>query len=430
MAQPPRIVTNFAIDLSRILSDYLTNPELEDKRIPLKDRVAIKIMLTLNKQNYRRKLLFRDYSQKPADLLSEYYLPDGSIKKLHTESIHYTQDVLSKRLTIVSKHKSLPTNLHLLLLMFFRYSEDQKWLRTRIKRKTNKPCINDLYFKKIANVLKRQCHQLKNMGMVSKTYREKYGIFHFISGNNSAELVEEISLFDVIEVVPTPLVKSLTESPAWYIPLLERILVSLNENYALLRSCGLSPHQWQGELSIGKLRALKQLKKKVDSYLMTGEEKDNYSAYQQAFITMANGKTKTAGFEDFTEFSQSDVGRALLKIDSISFDDENTNLTDTYPDNENNSAEMETALKQLLIDHANSFTTVTAYFFEQVLILQRPIYSEDGVFNDPEFSKAIKADDTYANLEGEKLADKLIRITQRIIKKHIDVEDAKVWLVD
>jgi hypothetical protein len=430
MAQPPRIVTDFAIDLSRILTFYLTNPESEDKRIPLKDRLAIKLMLTLNKQTYRRKLLFRDFSQKPSDLLIEYYLPGGSTKKLHTECIYYTQDVLAKRLTIVSKHKSLPTNLHLLLLMFFRYSEDKKWLRTRIKRKKTKPCINDLYFKKTANVLKRQCQQLKNLGMVSKTYREKYGIFHFISGNNSTELVEEISLFDVIEVVPTPLVKSLTESPAWYIPLLERILVSLNESYGLLRSCGLPPHQWQGELSIGKLRALKQLKKTTDSYLITGDKKDIYSAYQQAFITMSNEKTKIAGFEDFTEFSQSVVGRALLKIDIISFDDENTNLTDTYPDNENNSTEMETALKQLLIDHADSFTTVTAYFFEQVLILHRSLYSEDGVFNDSEFSNAIKADDTYSNLEGEKLADKLIRITQRIIKKYIDVEDAKVWLDD
>jgi hypothetical protein len=351
-------------------------------------------------------------------------------ERFHTECIYYTQDVLAKRLTIVSRHKSLPTNLHLLLLMLFRYSKDEKWLRTRIKRKKTKSCIHDLFFKKTANILKRQCHQLKNMGMVSKTYREKYGIFHFISGNNSTELVEEISLFDVIEAVPTPLVKSLTESPAWYIPLLERILVSLNESYGLLRSCGLPPHQWQGELSIGKLRALKQLKKTADSYLITGDKKDIYSAYQQAFITMSNEKTKIAGFEYFTEFSQSVVGRALLKIDIISFDDENTNLTDTYPDNENNLTEMETALKQLLIDHADSFTPVIAYFFEQVLILQRPLYSESGVFNDLEFSKALKTDDTYSNLEGEKLADKLIRITQRTIKKHIDVEDAKVWLDD
>ncbi len=314
--------------------------------------------------------------------------------------------------------------------MLFRYSEDEKWRRTRIKRKKTKSCINDLYFKKTANVLKRQCLQLKEMGMVSKTYREKYGIFHFISGNNSTELVEEISLFDVIEVIPTPLIKSLTESPAWYIPLLERVLVSLNENYSLLRSCGLPPHQWQGELSIGKLRALKQLKKTADSYLMTGEEKDIYSAYQQAFISMANEKTKIAGFEDFTEFSHSVVGRTLLKIDIISFDDENNNLTDTYAENENNSIEMETALKQLLIDHADSFTTVTAYFFEQVLVCQRPLYSENGVFNDLQFSKALKTDDAYSNLKGEKLADKLIRITQRIIKKHIDVEEAKVWLDD
>ena len=89
--------------------------------------------------------------------------------------------------------------------MFFRYSEDDNWLRTRIKRKKNATCINDLYFKKTENILKRQCNQLKDMGTVSKTYREKYGIFHFISGNNSTELVEKISFFDVVEAIPTPL---------------------------------------------------------------------------------------------------------------------------------------------------------------------------------------------------------------------------------
>lgn len=423
MAQPPRIVTDFAIELSEILAEYLTNPELGDGRISLKDRLAVKLMLTLNKPKFRQKLLFRDFSQSLADLLIEYPLPDGDIKKIHIESINYTQDVLTKRLTIVSKHKSLPTNLHFLLLMLFRYSENTQWLRTRIKRKKTKPYINDLYFKKTENVLKRQCKQLFDMGEVSKTYREKYGIFQLMSGNNSAELVEEISLFDVFETIPVPLTKGLVDSPAWYIPLVERILVSLNESYALLRSCGLPPDQWQGELSIGKLRTLKQLKKMADGMIHSGEEKECYSAYQQAFLTLLNGNKKTAGFTDFSEFSHSKVGRALLKIDLLSFDGNDNNeeakkLADTYADH-NYSIEMEAGLNQLLIEYADSFTPITAYFFKQVIILQRPVQQENGVLKDSTFCELLKADSRYANVKEDKLADKLIQTTERIIKKHI-----------
>ncbi len=441
MAQPPRIVTDFSKDLGGILADYLSNPELEDKRIPLKDRLAIKLMLTLNKKIYRDKLLFRDFSQKPSDLLEDYMIPDGSTKKLHIEAIYYTQDVLAKRLTIVSKHKSLPNNLHLLLLMLFRCSEDDNWLRTRIKRKKTSTCINDLYFKRTANKLKRQCKQLQKVGAVSKNYREKYGMFHFISGNNSAELVEEISLFDVIEAVPTPLKKSITKFPLitnetkkqhWYFRLLEHILLSLNEKYALLRSCGLPPFYWhESGLSVSKLRALKQLKKMADLHQINGQQKDNYSAYQQAFLTMQNEKNKVAGFEGFIAFSHSAVGKALLKQDTVSFDgenEENYSVAETYSENKNNSTEMEAALKKLLSDYSGSFSEVTAYFFEQVLVLQRPLYSENGIFKDAEFCKAVKADEAFSNLEGEKLVNKIIRKTQSIIKKHITIEDAKKWL--
>ena len=213
--------------------------------------------------------------------------------------------------------------------------------------------------------------------------------------------------------------------------MLERILLSLNEKYALLRGCGLTPNQWHEDLSVSKLRALRQLKKMADSYQASWQKKDNYAAFQQAFSTMQNEKAKIAGFEDFIAFSHSAVGRALLKMEMVSFDDvteDNYSLSESYSKNENNSTEMETALKKLLVDHADRFTDVTAYFFEQVLILQRPLHSENGVFDDAEFCKALKADDAYFNLEGENLANKLIRTTERIIKKHINIKDARKWI--
>ncbi len=420
-AQPPRIITNLAKDLSRILADYLTNPELDNKRIPLNDRLAIKLMLTLDKQVYRRELLFRDYSQTS---YVDCYLPDGRKKKVCTESMNYLSDVLTKHLTIVSKHKSLPTNLHLLLLMFFRYSKNESWLRTRIKRQHKPPMINDLYFKKTANVLKRQCDQLQEMGKVSKTYRKKYGCFHLMSGNSSAELVEEISLFDTVEAAPLPLRNNFTESPAWYVPLLERILVSLNESYGLLRSCGLPPNQWQsklsdGQLSIGKLRALKQLKKMSDNCLKVGDEKDTHSAYQRAFLSLSIDKAKLAGFESFEAFTHSEIGNALLKVDLFSLDEEEREqyLLDSTSLNEGVSVEINDALKKLLIDHLESFTPVTAYFFEQVIILGGAI---DKALKTPKFLKLLSAEEKYADLTDEALKEKLTKMTEKTIKKHLD----------
>lgn len=51
MARPPYIINKFAEELSVTLSAYLTNSKLGDERFPLKDRLAIKLMLTLNKKS-------------------------------------------------------------------------------------------------------------------------------------------------------------------------------------------------------------------------------------------------------------------------------------------------------------------------------------------------------------------------------------------
>lgn len=431
MAQPPPIITKFSKELSRILSDYLSNSELKDKRIPIKDRLAIKLMLTLNKKVYQNSLLFRDFSLSASEAFEDYILPCGDKKKLHIESIYYTQDVLAKRLTIVSKHKSSPTNLHLLLLMFFRYSEDRNWAGVKVKRKKTKPNTSDLYFKRTEKLLKQQCKRLINIGAVSKTYREKYGKLQLISGNNSAELVEEISLFDVIETTPLPLRKSLTDHPVWYPKLLERIILSLNEKYSLLRSCGLPPNLWHSELSVSKLRDLKQLKKLANSCQTGSKEVNTDSAYKQAFSVLLSETKKVAGFDDFISFAHSAVGRILLKIDTISFDGDSengSNLADTYSSTANDPTEMQQGLSNLLTHYKNDFTAITAYFFEQALILQRPLYSENGIFNDIDFCLLIQSDNAYSHLEGEKLANKLIRTTERIIKKHMSIEDAKKWL--
>ncbi len=431
--KPPRIITIFAKKLGGILADYLSNPELLGQRIPLKDRLTVKIMLSLNKKFYQRELLFRDYSQKSSDLLIDYVMPKGHIEKLHIESIYYTEEILSRRLTIVSKQKSLPSNLHMLLLMLCRYNVNDVWQRTKIKRRHTEPSVTDTFFKATETIAKKQCKKLKNVSAVSETYRKKYGCFQLVLGRNSAELIEEISLFDLIEVMPSPLKSAITTQSTWFVPLIERILSSLNENYGLLRSCGLPPQEWRGELSIGKLRDLKLLKRTSDDLLKTGQQKELSLAYQQAFLEIQARKTKNpkklaklAGFYDFMEFSHSKVGTALLKIEFNSFDDsgkENHGFADTLAAEEECSSEMDSALKNLLTDYTDSFTPLTAYFFEQVLVLQRPLYSDKGLFNDIQFRRLVAADKNYAKMKEEKLVDKIIQKIKLIMQKHVPLND-------
>ncbi|MCK4494098.1 MAG: hypothetical protein KAU26_08590 [Methylococcales bacterium] len=431
--KPPRIITIVAKKLGGILADYLSNPTLLGQRIPLKDRLTVKIMLSLNKKFYRRELLFRDYSQKASDLLIDYVMPSGHIEKLHIESIYYTEEILSRRLTIVSKQKSLPSNMHMLLLMLCRYNLNDCWQRTKIKRRHTEPSVTDPFFKKTETIAKKQCKKLIKVSAVSETYRKKYGCFQLVSGRNSAELIEEISLFDLIEVMPLPLKPEITSQSTWFVPLIERIVSSLNENYGLLRSCGLPPQEWRGALSIGKLRDLKLLKKTTDSLLKTGQQRELNLAYQQAFLEIQVHKTKNpnklaklAGFYDFIEFSHSKVGTALLKTEFNSFEDngkESHSFAETLAAEDDCSSEMDSALKKLLTDYSDNFTPLTAYFFEYVLVLQYPLYGDKGLFNDLQFRRLVAADENYATMEEEKLVDKIIQKIKLIMQKHVPLND-------
>lgn len=438
---PPTIIARFARQLSHIIADYLTNPNLGDKRHPLTDRIAAKLILILSEsKRYRDELLFRDYSLTADELWQDYILL-GNSKKVHIESINYLQNVLSKRLTIVAKHKSLPTNLHILLLKLCHYSTDNNWLETKIERSNTEQIarINAPFFQVIEKILKRQCQKLKQMGAVSKTYREEYGVLYLTAGENRAEVVEEISLFDVLDAVPVPLKPTIKEKPTWYIPLVEHILISLNENYGLLRSCGLPPQEWNEEhLSIGKLRELKNLKKAADSYLKTGEKKNVYSAYREAFSDLQRKKDEIAGFKDFSDFAGSEVGAAMLKTDFVSLfpeDEGDENLLEKIVSLENggssvfseekhdkslleNNIELKEEAENFLIEHVDKFTPLSAYFFKQVVILQRPLDGEDGVLNDAEFQYWLATDQTYANLDSDKLISKLIQKITLLIEKY------------
>lgn len=435
--RPPEIITHFARRLSHILAEHLAGPEQGNKRHPFKDRFALKLMLSLSQARlYREELLFRDYSQQPDELWVDYVLPGGGIQKLHTESIFYVGLVLGKPLQLVAKHKSLPTNLHLLLLMLCRYSLDTHWLRTWVKRK-HEPAtdIHEAFFNPVAKLLKGLCQRLKTVPPLVQTYQQRYGALYLTAGQNRAEIPAEISLLDVVEVVPSPLNAAIKLLPVWYPSLVERILLSLNEAYGLLRSCGLPPQEFWDELSIVKLRELKQLKTLAEPYLESRVKISRYDAFEQAFSTLQDKKSaanaqdqaepnkpgKIAGFDRFLEFAGSKVGARMLQIfpDSLGHGDgEEPPIPDPQAPPENNSEALRQALSAFLEAHIGSFSPLVKYYYEQAVIAQRPPNGAGSFLHDAGFRKRVAADKKFATLDDDQLQTQLFQTLAAILKKH------------
>jgi hypothetical protein len=436
--KPPEIITHFSRQLGHIMADYLTNPDLDGKRHPLKDRLAVKIMLTLSEVKlYREELLFRDYRLSNEELWVDSVIANGGIRKHYDEAMFYVHVVLCKRLQLVAKRKSFPTNLHFLLVMLCRSSVDTRWLKTWIKR-SRKPAtdIYAAFFKHMAEILKRQCQRAKDDSPLVKTLQERYGHLYLMVGENRAKILEEISLFDVIEAAPVPLNTCIKQIPRWYSRLLEHSLLSLNEQYGLLRSCGLPPQEFWDTLSIGRLRELKNLKQAAEAYLKSGEHKNHEEAYKQAFADMANSKTnptsagttgqdkkvKVAGFADFWDFAGSEVGTTLLKTPRISIHSYGNDepAYDPIDPAGNSHEEMNDIFAQVVANNPGKCTPVITYFFKQVIVEQRHTYGRDSILKDMEFIELVKADKKYAHLDIDKLRAKLCQDIKDLLAKAND----------
>lgn len=178
--------------------------------------------------------------------------------------------------------------------------------------------------------------------------------------------------------------------------------------------------------------------------------KSLYAAYNQAFADLQEAKqdkpgpkdkkTKVAGFEDFADFAGSEIGAFLLQtafVPLISDEEDGENFIEKIAEKENSPAQLEDSLKKalenLLVEFSGSFTPLTAYFFQQAVILRRPLFIGDGVLekgvlNDAELHKMAAADKGYAKLAADKLADKLIQKTATLIKKHSHPESPTDWM--
>ena len=432
--QPPTIITALARQFSHILAEYVCRTDLNLQRHSLAERVYIKLLLTLSQsQLYQSQLIFRDFALGHA-ATQEAFSFNGRTLLVHSECKFYLETLLSKPLSIVAKHKSLPTNLHMLMLMLCRYHINPAWRYTRIKRKhTTLGHLSEAFFRPCADLLKQLIHNTKQMGEVDKHYQQRYGKLYLIVGHNHAELPGAMSFFNVLTVLPLPLHPDLQQrSPSWYPALLERILLALNEEYGLLRSCGLAPQEFIGQLSIGRLRALKALKERAEALTQQRliPHSDAYAlAFRQLFVQQhdeqAGKKHKFAGFEDFDAFAGSEVGARMLRLALLSLtsaDQDNADF-DFPAEPEADHAELQLQMASLLKRYPQSFTPVTAYFFTASIVLQQPLYGHDGVLEDPQFQALIAHDKTYALLAKDQLVERLIRKIKSIIAQHQDDDD-------
>lgn len=432
--QPPTIITTLARQLSRILTDYLCRPELNLDRHSLAERVYIKLLLTLSQSKlYHSQLLFRDFGLEHA-ATQEAFTFNGRTLLVHSECKFYLETLLSKPLAIIAKHKSLPTNLHMLLLMLCRNHIHPVWRHTRIKRRqTTLGHLPEAFFRPCADRLKQLIQNTKQLGEVDKHYQQRYGKLYLIVGQNQAEIPGAMSLFNVLGALPLPLNPSLHErAPHWYLALIERILLALNEEYGLLRSCGLAPQEFLGKLSIGRLRSLKSLKDNAE-VLITEQRLAHSDAYARAFKQLyaqqndgAEGKKhKFAGYEDFDAFAGSEVGMRMLRIALISLtvEDESSAEFDPPAVLAANHPELQVQMASLLTRFPQSFNPVTAYFFNATIVLQLPIYGQDGVLVDSQFQTLLAKDKTYAQLTQEQAVERLIRKIKNIIAQQQTDDD-------
>ncbi|MGH6914343.1 MAG: hypothetical protein ACREH3_11635, partial [Geminicoccales bacterium] len=253
----------------------------------------------------------------------------------------------------------------------------------------------------------------------------------------TAEVPEEMSLFDVVEATPVPLDPAFADD-AEVQRILVRVLDALNERYMLLRACGLDPEVWhdRDEPSIARLREMKQLRRPAEELLRLAIETDNIEAYRRTFGDL-KGKTKQfAGCASFDEFASTEHGMALLRYASLSLDEPiatddegderalHESIADPNAEDVEDSVTRRLAAGQwvrLLIEHQPDwFDPLMRHFFLEVIGAGRPIHGapgDPGVLRDAAFQQLIESYPELSVLDEGELAEGLCRRAEEIIKR-------------
>lgn len=441
MAKPVRgfqintILDRLALDVLGILQQCLTSAPLD------RDRLHLALLLTLSRRVYVDNLLYRDFRIDRDSQRYSWTLPDGSEVRVHEQALVYLHKVLARRPKLARRLKHEPGNMQLLLGLLCRYGPPEHgWAAVEIRRDPNLAPNGEApdFLQPLALELAAQRARLgDDYSDDSKRRREQYGPIWLIRGDCCAEVPEEMSLFDVVEATPVPLVAIFTEDPDLQL-LVARVLDSLNERYMLLRACGLDPEAWhdRDEPSIARLREMKQLRKPAEELLRLGIEEDNVDAYRRAFNQLKGDAAQFAGCATFDEFATTEQGMAMLRYASLSLDDpiatddegedwvRHETMTDPDAEDVEEGVIRRRAAGQwvemLIEDRPEWFDPLMRYFFVQVIGEERPIHGgpgDPGVLRDPEFQRLVESYPELMVLDEGELAEQLCQRAEAIIKR-------------
>lgn len=381
MSKPPTIIYRFCQQANTIFNAQFASSIFDS------ERTWLALIEVLSHPIYVEHLLFRNYGDS-----NNYEFISIAGKRYHPEAWAYVTEVLMRKLTLANKLEDKPTSTHDLLAFYLRSSLDQRWHVSIIKRALHAQTTQlDTFFQPIAAILHGQCRKLGNQfGEISKRRRLQFGAFWLVTGENRAELAEEMALPDVLQALPLPL----AEHPVVPQGLL-RLVETLNERYGLLRSCGLPPQHWlnRNDLSMTQLKQLKTLQQMVRQRLESGEERatavracfENLKADENAFIGFSR-------FENFYRFycAETTVGfQHSDQFDPDAIDDISEQQTDDD-------------LRDFLTNNPQLFNPLTAYVFERLVI--------DGIV----LSRLIK--DTYFSERKNSLPDYALLSESKLLK--------------
>ncbi len=393
-----KITYKLALCLNEVFQKYLSKSFVDHESLWLE------IILIVNR---KKTLLYTNYDISMAESIQKLITKNGTITILK-EAFFYTTEVLGRRLALANNLKNQPTNMHALIIAYCQRSENSRWHNSYIERGFYEENNEDDFFKPLAKNLKQQCKLLADQySDVSCRRRKEFGRYWFINQETCLEVAEELSLFDILKIIP--LQSTTNKEPPL---LLVRVIESLNKKYGLLRSCGLSPDFWlERNISVSHLTELKQLCIQARK-LINNENMSKSNAYQQAFTKLIAGTKKWAGVSSFNELFHSILGQNIMN------NQYNTELEHQEPQLE---AVINEVLLELPEDYPDDFNPVLRYAFITLIVKETSLYSpnNNGLINDPHFLKLINRHSDYASLSKTTLISTLQQQLYSIIKKHI-----------
>ena len=246
----PAIVFHLSADILFLLEKYLTKNDFDENRFS----IELEMLLSQSKK-YTNDLLFKDYNE------SIYYQET----ELQDEAYFYLTNVLLERrirLATVNSGldvkgiksedempKSIPTNMHLLLKILCSFSNHKnrvEWKTTDIQRSQDLQNIDITpdWFRILEKDLHSQRNRLGNdFDDHGHKTKDKFGPYWLTVGAYATEVGEELNLIEVLSMVPLPLESGFSQDKAVR-KLFLQVILTLNNRYGLLRSCGLPPKEW------------------------------------------------------------------------------------------------------------------------------------------------------------------------------------------